>query len=387
VKAISSPQVSRIALLTAILCLAAAAVGRRPTAGPGAQARGQRQPVQRTTGMSLASQPDVKLQGAGATFPSPLYIKWFADFNREPPNTNIRFDYEAIGSGGGIKQICSNTVDLAGSDVPMTDDQLKAAPGELIHIPTVLGAVVLTYNVPRLGATTLRLSGETIAGVFLGDIKKWNDPNIAEDNPGVDFPDDDIFIVHRSDVSGTSLVFTDFLSKVSPDWKKKVGTAAAVNWPLGVGTKGSEGVTDHVKRWTNSIGYVELIYSEQNNLEFADVKDADGEFIHPSLESVTAAAAGVANDIPPDLRASITNAAGSGAYPISTFTYFLVYKDQKDEAKGTALVDFLWWAIHDGQQKAPEMNYAPLPPDIVLRAEEEIKSITYKGKTLYAGRS
>jgi phosphate transport system substrate-binding protein len=326
---------------------------------------------------------ELKLQGAGATFPNPLYQKWFSAYNKE--HTNTKFDYESTGSGAGIKQITEKTIDFGGSDVTMTDDQLKAASADILHIPTVLGAVVITYNLPKLGSTTpLKFSGPTIADIFLGNIKKWNDPKLAADNPGVSFPDADIVVVHRSDGSGTSGVFTDYLSKVSPDWKQKVGTNTSVQWPVGVGAKGNEGVTGQVKQTPNSIGYVELIYAEQNKLPAADVKNVAGEFVHPSLDATSKAAAGFATQIPADLRVSITNAPGQGAYPISSFTYILVYKEQKDEAKGKALVDFLWWATHDGQKMAPAETYAALPQDIVQRDEEKIKSISYQGKPLYA---
>jgi phosphate transport system substrate-binding protein len=334
-------------------------------------------------GTSGNSESQLKLEGAGATFPNPLYQKWFSDYNKLHANT--KFDYQSLGSGAGQQQLLSNTVDFGGSDVPMTDDQLKGASGEILHIPTVLGAVVITYNVPSIGATTtLKLSGPTIADIFLGNIKKWNDPKLAQDNPGVTFPDAEITVVHRSDGSGTSGVFTNYLSKVSPDWKQKVGEGTSPSWPAGLGAKGNEGVTGQVKQSPNSIGYVELIYAEQNKLPFADVKDADGEFVHASLQSITAAAAGAAAAMPPDLRVSITNSPGKGAYPISSFTYILVYKDQKDEAKGKALASFLWWATHDGQKEASDMVYAPLPTEVVEKDEQKIKSLDYQGKPVYS---
>ncbi|HEY6332169.1 MAG TPA: phosphate ABC transporter substrate-binding protein PstS [Blastocatellia bacterium] len=324
----------------------------------------------------------VKLEGAGATFPNPLYQQWFTDYNKG--HANSKFDYQSIGSGGGQTQILSKTIDFGGSDVPMTNDQLKGAP-DILHIPTVLGAVVITDNLPSVPATTtLKFSGQTIAEIYLGTIKKWNDPKLAQDNPGVTFPDADITVVHRSDASGTSGVFSDYLSKVSPEWQQKVGAGTALNWPVGVGAKGNEGVTGQVKQTPNSIGYVELIYAQQNKLPYADVKDADGEFVHPSLETITNAAAGAASHMPDDLRVSITNSPGKDAYPISSFTYLLVYKDQTDNAKGTALVNFLWWATHDGQKEAPALIYAPLPPEVVKKDEEKIQSITYQGKPLYS---
>ncbi|HKV39986.1 MAG TPA: phosphate ABC transporter substrate-binding protein PstS [Blastocatellia bacterium] len=326
-------------------------------------------------------QSEERLQGAGATFPNPLYQKWFSEYNTANPDT--KFDYQSIGSGGGIKQISSKTVDFAGSDAPMNDDQIKAAPAELLHIPTVMGADVVTYNVPGLETTTLKLSGDTVADVFLGKIKKWSDPALAKDNPNVKFPDSDISVVHRSDGSGTTYIFTDYLSKISSEWQTKVGKGTSPNWPVGIGAKGNEGVTGQVKQTPNSIGYVELIYAIQNKLPYADLKDADGEFVHPSLETVSNAAAGAAANMPPDLRVSITNAPGKDAYPISSFTYFLVYKDQLDQAKGEALVKFLWWAVHDGEKMAPDLVYAPLPAQVVQKDEEKIKAIMCNGKPLY----
>jgi phosphate transport system substrate-binding protein len=320
--------------------------------------------------------------GAGATFPNPLYQKWFNDYNKSHPSA--KFDYQSIGSGGGIKQITAKTVDFAGSDAPMNDEELKAAGAEILHIPTVMGAVVLTYNVPTVTAE-LKLSPGAIAGIFLGTVKKWNDPSITGDNPGVTLPAADITLVHRSEASGTSYAFTDFLSKVSPEWKEKYGTGAAINWPVGLGAKGNEGVTGQVKQSPNSIGYIELIYAIQNKLPYATVKNAAGSFVKPSLESVSSAAAAAAGQMPEDLRVSITNASGADAYPISTFTYFLVYKNQPDQTKGKALVDFLWWSTHDGQQTAPELAYAPLPKDVVQKDEQKIKSIVFQGKPLYSG--
>lgn len=321
----------------------------------------------------------VRLQGAGATFPNPIYQKWFAEYNKAHPN--LKFDYQSIGSGGGIKQISERTIDFGGSDAPMKDEDLKAAKGEILHIPTVLGADVITYNVQGV-TPDLKLTPEAIAGIFLGNVKKWNDTQILSSNPGVNLPPADITVVHRSEASGTTFVFTDYLSKASPEWKEKVGAGTAVNWPVGIGAKGNEMVTGQVKQTPNSIGYVELIYAEQNKLPYASVKNSAGDFVRPTLDSITAAAAGVANQMPDDLRVSITNAPGATAYPISTFTYLLVYKEQQDQAKGKALVDFLWWAIHDGQPLAKELLYAPLPEAVVQKAEQKINSITYQGKPL-----
>jgi phosphate transport system substrate-binding protein len=323
---------------------------------------------------------ETMLQGAGATFPNPLYQKWFAEYNKITPNA--KFDYQSIGSGGGIKQITAKTVDFGGSDAPMKDDELKAAPGEILHIPTVLGAVVVTYNVPSL-KTDLKLTPEAIAGIYLGKITKWNDTAITSSNPGVTFPDTTITVVRRSDGSGTSFVWTDYLSKVSPEWKSSIGAGAMVNWPnVGLAAKGNEGVTGQVKSTPNSLGYVELIYAEQNKLPYAWVKNSAGEFVKPSLESVTAAAASAAGQMPDDLRISITNSPGKDAYPVSSYTYFLVYKNQDNEAKGKALVNFLWWAIHDGEKMTKDLLYAPLPQEVAVKAADKIKSITFQGKPL-----
>ncbi len=321
----------------------------------------------------------ISLQGAGATFPNPLYQKWVSEYGKIHPN--VKLDYQSIGSGGGIKQIKEQTIDFGASDAPMKDEDLKAAPGEILHIPTVLGAVVITYNLQGV-SQPLRFSPEVIADIFLGKIKKWNDPKLTADNPGVTLPANDITVVHRSDGSGTSAVFTDYLSKVSPEWKEKVGAGVSPSWPTGIGGKGNEGVTGQVKNTPNTIGYVELAYALQNKLPVAQVKNASGGFITPSIDTVTAAAAASAATIPEDLRVSITNASGAQAYPISSYTYILVYKNQKDAGKGKALVDFLWWSIHDGENFAKDLQYAPLPQDIVKRAEAKINSITANGTAL-----
>jgi len=320
-----------------------------------------------------------KLQGAGATFPNPLYQKWVSEYGKLHPGVQI--DYQSIGSGGGIKQIQEQTVDFGASDAPMKDEELKAAPGELLHIPTVLGAVVVTYNVASI-AQPLHFSPEVVADIFLGKIKKWDDAKIKQDNPGVSLPAADITTVHRSEASGTTFVFTDYLSKVSPEWKEKVGTDKSPKWPGGQGGKGNEGVTGQIKNQPNTIGYVELAYAVQNKMPAALIKNANGKFVEPSIDAVTAAAASASTQTPDDLRVSITNSPGENAYPISSYTYVLAYKDQKHADKGKALVEFLWWGIHDGEQFAKELQYAPLPAEIVKRAEAKINSITSGGKPL-----
>jgi phosphate transport system substrate-binding protein len=317
------------------------------------------------------------LQGAGATFPYPLYSKWISEYNKKNPG--VKIDYQSIGSGGGIKQITEKTVDFGASDAPMKDDQLAAAPG-ILHIPTVLGAVVVIYNLPEV-KEPLKLDGPTLADIFLGNVKKWDDAKIKALNPGTALPSTDIASVHRSEGSGTTAIFVDYLSKVSPEWKEKVGSGTSVNWPGGIGGKGNEGVSGAVKQQPGAIGYVELIYAKQNSLTYASVKNAAGEFVAPSLESVTAAGAGVAKTIPDDLRVSITNAEGAGAYPIAGFTYFLVYKDQADEAKGKALADFIWWALNDGEGMAKDLVYSPLPPEVLAKAQAKVKMLNHGGKT------
>jgi len=321
----------------------------------------------------------LKLQGAGATFPNPLYQKWVSEYDKLHPNVAI--DYQSIGSGGGIKQIQEQTIDFGASDAPMSDADLKSAPGEIVHIPTVLGAVVVTYNVAAI-TQPLKLSPEVVADIFLGKITKWNDARIKQDNPEANLPAADITTVHRSDGSGTTFVFTDYLSKVSPEWKEKVGTDKSPKWPVGQGGKGNEGVTGQIKQQPNTIGYVELAYAVQNKLPAALIKNASGKFVEASIDAVTAAAASASAQTPDDLRVSITNAIGESVYPISSYTYLLAYKDQKNAEKGKALVDFLWWAIHDGEQFAKPLQYSPLPAEIVTRAEAKINSITAGGKPL-----
>jgi phosphate transport system substrate-binding protein len=315
----------------------------------------------------------LQLNGAGATFPYPMYSKWFNEYIKV--DDSVRFNYQSIGSGGGIKQITEQTVDFGASDGPMTDEQLKAAPEPILHFPTVMGAVVMTYNIEGV-QTGLKLTPEAIAGIFLGKITKWNDPQLTAANPGVKLPAGDIIVVHRSDGSGTSYIFTDYLSKISKDWENKVGKGTSVNWPVGLGGKGNEGVTGLVKQTPFSIGYVELIYALSNALPFAQVKNSAGTFVTPSLDSVTAAAAALAQSMPEDFRVSITNAPGANAYPISGLTWLLVYEKQKDAAKGAKLVQFLDWMMHDGQKLAPDLHYAALPKEVIAKEEHALHRVT-----------
>jgi phosphate transport system substrate-binding protein len=322
------------------------------------------------------------INGAGATFPYPLYSKWFDEYAKVDPE--VRFNYQSIGSGGGIKQISSRTVDFGASDGPMTDEQLKQAPSELLHIPTVLGAVVATYNLP--GNPKLNFTPDVLADIFLGKITKWNDARIAATNAGAHLPDQPILVVHRSDGSGTTYIWVDYLSKVSPEWQQKVGKGTSVNWPVGLGGKGNEGVAGQVKNTPGALGYVELAYAVKNKMPVASVKNAAGKFVEPTIASTTAAAAGAASSMPADFRVSLTNPPGQDAYPIASFTWLLVYKDQSNELKGRALANFLWWMSHEGQKYADDLLYAPLPAPVVKQVEAKITQITYHGKPLMAAR-
>ena len=303
-----------------------------------------------------------QINGAGATFPYPIYSKWFSEYNKLHPNVQI--NYQSIGSGGGIQQVTKETVFFGASDAIMNEEQLKAAPGKLLHFPTVLGAVVPVYNIPNL-KTELKFSGQLLADIYLGKITKWNDPAITKLNPGVTLPATDITVTHRAEGSGTTFIWVDFLSKVSPEFKTKVGVNASVSWPTGVGGRGNEGVSGLVTQTPGSIGYVELIYALQNKIAYGSVMNAAGEYIKASVQAVTAAASSAAANMPPDFRVSITNAQGKGAYPISSFTWLLLYEDPKDKAQGKAMVDFVKWALSDGQRYCADLGYAPLPDNVV----------------------
>jgi len=320
-------------------------------------------------GVSATASAQMMINGAGATFPYPIYSKWFDEYAKVDPS--VRFNYQSIGSGGGQKQILAQTVDFGASDGPMSDDNLAKAPGKLLHIPTVAGADVVAYNLP--GNPALKFDADTIAGIFLGQIKKWNDPKIAALSPGVTLPDQEIVVVHRSDGSGTTYIWTDYLSKISPEWKTKVGTNTSVNWPTGIGGKGNEGVAGQIKQTPGAVGYVELIYAVQNKMPYADVKNSAGEFVKASLESITAAMATA--EIPDDFRFSMTNAPGKGAYPIAGATWLLVYEQQKDATKGKKLVEFLKWAAKDGEKMAQDLQYAPLPESLQQRVLKRIDDI------------
>lgn len=318
----------------------------------------------------------LSINGAGATFPNPMYSKWFDEYHKKNPNLQI--NYQSIGSGGGIKQVTEGTVDFGATDGPMTDEQLKAYQDKhgsgILHFPTVLGAVVPTYNIAGVDGT-LNFTPEALAGIFLGKVTKWNDPLITGPNKGVKLPADDIVVVHRAESSGTTYVWTDYLSKVSEEWKTKVGKSTAVNWPVGLGGKGNEGVTGTIKNTPDSIGYVELIYAESNKIPYGNVKNAAGVFVKASLAGVTAAAAGAAKEMPNDFRVSITNAPGKDAYPISSFTWLLIPAKFSDAAKRDALKGFVSWMLGDGQNYAEALSYAKLPKEVVAKEKKALANI------------
>ena len=350
-------RTSRLAALLAAFALTACG-GDGPRAGD--------------TGRAAGGSGGIDLNGAGATFPQPIYNKWFSDYATK---TGIRINYQSIGSGGGIRQLSEQTVDFGASDSPMTDEEMRRARGgPVMHIPTVLGAVVVTYNVPGI-TQTLKLTGETIADIFLGRITKWNDPRIAALNPGVSLPGSDILVVHRSDGSGTTFIFSDYLAAVSPAWSTAPGRGKELRWPTGIGAKGNEGVAGQVKQTPGSIGYVELAYAKQNNLPAAQVRNAAGQFVAPTIESITAAAAGASLPPTSDYRVSIVNAPGANAYPISSFTWLLVYRNPTDTVKARKLNDFLRWALTEGEQSAAALDYAPLPDALSQRIIARLDSV------------
>jgi phosphate transport system substrate-binding protein len=313
-----------------------------------------------------------QISGAGASFPYPLYAKWFSEYNKLNPKVQI--NYQSIGSGGGIRQLTAQTVFFGATDGPMTKEQQLAAPGSILHLPTVLGAVVPVYNIDGVKAE-LKFIGAVLSDNFLGKITKWNDPAIAKSNPGVALPGTDIVVVHRSDGSGTTYIFADYLGKVSAEWKKRVGVSTALNWPVGLGGKGNEGVAGLVKQTPGSIGYVELIYALQNQIAYGAVQNMNGKFLRASIDSVTAAAAAAANAMPADFRVSITNAPGDNAYPISSFTWLLLYESPKDKNAAKTMVEFMKWALTDGQKLAKDLGYAPLPENVVKLELEALKKI------------
>jgi phosphate transport system substrate-binding protein len=321
--------------------------------------------------LALPAVGQTTLNGAGATFPNPMYSKWFSEYNKLHPDVQI--NYQSIGSGGGIRQVLNGTVDFGASDGPMSDEQLKQAKFKILHIPTVMGAVVPAYNVPGVSGD-VKFTPEALAGIFLGKIQNWNDPAIAKANPGVNFPNQPIIVIYRSDGSGTTFIFTDYLSKVSKDWASAVGKGTSVKWPMGMGGKGNEGVAGQVRQLQGSIGYVELIYAVENKITYGSVKNAAGEFVKATLAGVTEAAAS-APSMPADFRVSITNAPGKGAYPISSFTWLLIPETSKDPKKGKIIADFLEWMVTDGQKMTSQLSYAPLPASVVEKVKAAIKQV------------
>ena len=321
--------------------------------------------------LALPVMAQTTLNGAGATFPNPIYSKWFSEYNKLHPD--IQINYQSLGSGAGIRQVLSGTVDFGASDTPMSDEQLAQSKTKILHIPTVLGAVVPAYNVPGVSAE-VKFTPEALAGIFLGKIQKWNDPAITQANPSVKFPDKPIIVVHRSDGSGTTFIFTDYLSKVSTEWESTVGKGTSPKWPVGLGGKGNEGVAGQIRQLEGSIGYVELIYAVENKITYGSMKNAAGNFVKASLDGVTEAAASV-KAMPADFRVSITNAPGETAYPISSFTWLLIPVQAKDPKKGQIIADFLNWMVSDGQKMTSQLSYAPLPPSVAEKVKAAIKEV------------
>jgi phosphate transport system substrate-binding protein len=321
--------------------------------------------------LALPVMGQTQLNGAGATFPYPMYSKWFSEYNKL--HSDVQINYQSIGSGGGIRQVLNGTVDFGASDGPMSDEQLKEAKVSILHIPTVLGAVVPAYNVPGVSGE-IKFTPDALAGIFLGKIQKWNDPAITQPNPGVKFPDQAIVVVHRSDGSGTTYIFTDYLSKVSKEWETTVGKGTSPKWPVGLGGKGNEGVAGQIRQLPGSIGYIELIYAAENKISYGSVKNAAGNFVKATLESVTEAAASV-KAMPADFRVSITDAPGKNAYPISSFTWLLIPVQAQDPKKGKIIADFLNWMLADGQKMTSQLSYAPLPASLVEKVKLAIKQI------------
>jgi len=321
--------------------------------------------------LALPLSAQTVLNGAGATFPYPIYSKWFNEYHNL--RSDVQINYQSIGSGGGIRQVTAGTVDFGASDGPMTDEQLAQVKFKLFHIPTVLGSVVPAYNIPGVSGE-IKFTPDVLAGIFLGNIKNWNDPLIAKDNPDIKFPDKAIVIVHRSDGSGTTYIFTDYLSKISADWKSRVGKGTSVSWPVGLGAKGNEGVAGMVRQMEGAMGYVELIYALQNKITFGSVRNISGAFVKASLESTTAAAASV-KTMPDDFRVSITNAPGKDAYPISSFTWLLIPQKSNDPAKGKILQDFLTWMLDKGESMVSSLNYAPLPSNVAEKVRARIQQV------------
>jgi phosphate transport system substrate-binding protein len=327
-----------------------------------------------------AAADPLMINGAGATFPYPLYSKWFYEYSNANPG--VRFNYQSIGSGGGIKQITAGTVDFGATDAPMTEEEMRKIPGAILHIPTAIGAVVIVYHLEGV-ESGLRLTPDLLAGIYLGKITRWNDPKIAELNKNAKIPNADIVVAHRSDGSGTTDIFTNYLAAVNTEWRAKVGRGKSVNWPVGIGGKGNEGVAGVVKQTPGAVGYVELAYAKQNKMKVAALRNKEGNFVTPTLEATSSAAAGVAKSMPADFRVSLVDAPGKDSWPIAGLTWLLVYKEQKDPARGKELVQFLKWAVRDGQKLEAALDYAALPKAVAEKVDQTLRQITHGGKSLY----
>jgi len=330
--------------------------------------------------LSAKKSEEISLTGAGATFPYPLYSKWISEYNKLNPN--VKINYQSIGSGGGIRQITANTVDFGATDAPMKEDEAKQATGKLFHIPATIGAIVIAYNLPDVNVT-LKLTAEVLVGIYAGKIRLWNDPKIQADNAEAKLPAKDIAVVYRTDGSGTTAVFTDYLGKVNAEWKDKVGVGKVVNWPTGLGAKGNEGVTGQVKTVPYTIGYIERAYASQNKLKMAELQNKSGKFVAPSIEAMTAAAESV--DVSDELIVALTNAEGEAAYPITSYSYLLVYEDAKDAVKGEALAKYVWWGLHEGQKFSRDLDYAPIPAKVLTKIEGRLKELRSGDKKLLSG--
>jgi len=322
----------------------------------------------------------ISLNGAGATFPYPLYSKWISEYNKENPL--VKINYQSIGSGGGIRQIIAGTVDFGATDAPMKEEEAKLAPSKLFHIPATIGAVVVAYNLPEVTAT-LKLSPEVLVEIYQGKIRKWNDPKIKADNAEVKLPANEISVIYRTDGSGTTAVFTDYLSKISPEWKDKIGAGKSVSWPMGLGAKGNEGVTGQIKTTPYTIGYIERAYASQNKLPMLELKNKSGKFVAPTIEAMSAAADSV--EMPDELFVSLSNAEGEGVYPITSYSYLLVYENAKDAVKGEALAKYVWWGLHDGQKFSKDLDYAPIPAKVLSKVEARLKELRSGDKKLLSG--
>jgi len=361
---------ARRKLLAGLLLALAACKGNQPAPAPAST--------------SEAPEPKkdegVSLNGAGATFPFPLYSKWISEYNKENPQ--VKINYQSIGSGGGIRQIIAGTVDFGATDAPMKEDEAKQAPSKLFHIPATIGAVVVAYNLPEV-TTTLKLAPEVLVAIYQGKIKKWNDPKIKADNPEAKLPANEISVVYRTDGSGTTAVFTDYLSKISADWKEKIGAGKSIAWPIGLGAKGNEGVTGQIKTTPYTIGYIERAYASQNKLPMLELKNKSGKFVAPTIEAMSAAADAV--EMPDELFVSLSNAEGEAVYPITSYSYLLVYENAKDPVKGEALAKYVWWGLHDGQKFSKDLDYAPIPAKVLTKVEARLKELRSGDKKLLSG--